>query len=89
MHCTWFYIWQTYHARVRVLGAVGERRGQGGGAALVVVRVLAGVDGGVDGDRPHGGRVAVAVAVVVLAAVAGGPDIDVAEAVAALVRDQL
>ncbi len=72
------------HARVGVLGPVGEGGGQGGGAALVVVRVLAGVDGGVDGDGPHGGRVPVAVAVVVLAAVAGGPHVDVAETVAAL-----
>lgn len=42
------------------------------------------IDGRVDGDGPHGGRVAVAVAVVVLAAVAAGPHVDVAETLAAL-----
>ncbi len=76
-------------ARVGVLGAVGEGGGQGGGAALVVVRVLASVDGRVDGDGPHGGGVAVAVAVVVLAAVARGPNVDVAQAVATLKRKRI
>ena len=76
----------THDARVGVLGPVAEGGGQGGGAGLVVVSVLAGVDGRVDGDGPHGGGVAVAVAVVVLAAVTRGPHVDVAKAVAALDR---
>ncbi len=53
------------------------------------MRVLARVDGRVDGDGPHGGGVAVAVAVVVLAAVARGPNVDVAQAVATLKRKRI
>lgn len=76
----------THHARVGVLGAVAERGRERGRAALVVVRVLAVVDGRVDGYGPHGRRVAVAVAVVVRAAVAARPHVDVAQAAAALVH---
>jgi len=72
------------NARVGVLGSVAERGGQRGAAALVVVGVLAVVDGAVNGNGPHGGGVAVAVAVVLLAAVAGGPNIDVPEAISTL-----
>ena len=74
----------TYNASVGILGSVRECRGQGGGAALVIVRVLPGVDGGVDGDGPHGGRVPVTVAVVVLTSISGGPHIDVTQTVTAL-----
>ena len=75
---------RTDHPGGGILGAVGEGGRDGGRAALVVVGVLAVVDGRVDGDGPHAGCVAVAVAVVVLTTVSRGPDVDVAQPVTAL-----
>lgn len=72
------------NARVGVLGSVTERGRQGGAAALVVVSVLAVVDGAINGNSPHGGGIPVAVAVVLLSAVAGCPNIDVAQAISSL-----
>ena len=37
------------------------------------------VDGRVDGNGPHGGRIAIAVAIIVLTSITGSPDIDVAQ----------
>lgn len=48
--------------------------------------VLAVVDGGIDGNSPHGSGVSITVAVVVLSAVAAGPYEDGAESVASLKR---
>ena len=74
------------HAGLRIGRAtVAERGGERGRARLVVQCRAAIVDGRVDRDGPHAGRVAVTVAVVVLAAVAGRPHVYAAEAVAALV----
>lgn len=75
----------THNASLGVpLAAVAEGGGQRGGAALVVQRRAAVVDGRVDGDGPHAGGVAVAVAVVVASAIARRPHVDAAFAAAAL-----
>lgn len=75
----------THNASLGVpLAAVAEGGRQRGGAALVVQRRAAVVNGRVDGDGPHAGGVAVAVAVVVAAAVARRPHVDAAFAPAAL-----
>ena len=44
------------------------------------------VDGRVDGNGPHGGRIAIAVAIVVLTSITGSPDIDVAQTMTALIK---
>lgn len=80
----------TYHPRVRVLGTVAKCGSQGAGAALVVMGVLAVVDGTVDTDGPHTRGVSVTVTVVLLSAVPGRPDVDIAQSVSALkgIREQ-
>ena len=44
------------------------------------------VDGRVDGNGPHGGRIAIAVAIIVLTSITGSPDIDVAQTMTALIK---
>jgi hypothetical protein len=48
--------------------------------------VLAIINGAVDGDGPHAGRIPVTVAIIVFTAVTTGPHVDVAQTVAALNR---
>lgn len=75
----------THHPGILVAGlAVTEGRREGGAARLVVARRLAVIGDRVDGDGPHGARVAVTVAVVVRPTVPRCPDIDAASAVSAL-----
>lgn len=69
---------------VWILGTIAERRCQRRAAAFIVVRILAIVDGAVNGNCPHGGGIAIAVAIILLAAIARRPDIDVAQAISAL-----
>ena len=76
----------TYHSGSWVPGSIGEGARKRRRTALIVVRIRPIVNGRVDGDRPHGRRVAVAVAVVVLAPVARRPHVDVSQAVATLQR---
>ena len=73
------------HSGVGVARAIAEGGGQRARAGLVVVRVLPGVNGGVDGDGPHAGGVAITVAVVVLSTISTGPHIDVTQATATLI----
>lgn len=75
---------RTHHSGVGILGTVAERRRQRGGAALVVVGILAVVDGAVYADGPHAGRVTIAVAVVIFAAVAAGPNVNISQSVSTL-----
>ena len=68
-----------------VAASVREGRGDGRGTAFIVVGIFAVIDGGVDGDGPHGCGVSIAVAVIVFATVTAGPDKDGAEPIAALI----
>jgi hypothetical protein len=53
---------------------------------LVIVGILAIVDGRIDGDCPHAGRISITVAIVVLAAIAAGPDENGSQPVSALIH---
>lgn len=76
----------TYHSRVRVFGAVAKGGSQGAGAALVVMRVLAVVDGTVDTDGPHTRSISITITIVLLSAVPGCPNVDIAQSISTLVR---
>ena len=78
----------TYHASVGVLSPVAESRSKSGGATLVVMCILAVVDGAVDRNGPHTGRISIAVAIIVLTAIATGPHIDVAQPISTLSNTQ-
>lgn len=72
------------NASVGILGTIAERGCQRRAAAFIVMRILAIVDGTVNGYRPHGGGIAIAVAIILLAAIARRPHIDVAQTIASL-----
>lgn len=69
----------TYHSNIGILGTVAERRSQGARTALVVMSVLPIVDGAINTDGPHTGRITVAIAIVLLATVTRGPHVNVAQ----------
>ena len=69
----------------RVSASVGESGSQGGGARLIVMSVLTVVDGGVDGDGPHGSGISITVAVVVFSSVTRGPDEDGSQTVSSFI----
>lgn len=46
--------------------------------------VLAGVDGRIDRDRPHGSCIAVTIAIIILTTIATGPDINTSKTVTTL-----
>jgi len=48
------------------------------------VRILAIINGAVNGNGPHGGGITIAVAIILLTAIARCPDIDVAQTIATL-----
>lgn len=76
----------TYHASIWVFCAIGESRSQCGRAALIIVSILAGVDGGIDRNCPHGSGISIAIAVIIFASVTTSPHIDVAKPFSALNR---
>lgn len=78
----------TYHSNIGILGTIAERRSQGARTALVVMSVLPIVDGAINTDGPHTGRITVAVAIVLLATVARGPHVDVAQSSSTLPKTE-
>lgn len=72
------------YTRIGILGTIAECGGQRGAATLVVVCVLAIVDGAVNRNGPHGGSVAIAIAIILFATIPRCPDIDVAQSIASL-----
>lgn len=74
----------TYHPRVGVLGAIAKGGSKGAGTALVVMGILAVVDGAVDTDGPHTRGVSVTITIVLLSAIPGRPDVNITQSVSAL-----
>lgn len=69
----------THHSNIGILGTIAERGSQGARTALVVMSVLPIVDGAINTDGPHTGRITVAIAIVLLATVTRGPHVNVAQ----------
>lgn len=74
----------THDSGMRIFRAVGESRGEGGRAALIVVGIFTVIDRRVYAHGPHGGRIAVAIAIVLLTSIARSPDVDVSKSVTTL-----